>query len=325
MKRALLFLASPTLMLWGFAVLGVWALASAELTDVAAWTLAIPLGGLTLNLLAAMVTHPRLRSEPALLAFHASLLALLALAAWGRLFHLEGRVELLTGAPFAADAVDIVRAGPLHRRAFQNVQFDQRGFTVDYAPGVNRSRTHSRVLRARAAEVVREDQPLVIDGYRFYVTHNKGYAPVLTWTPVGGSPVTGAIHMPSYPLFDWKQENRWQPPQGPDVQLWLHLDTPLRKDKAWRLDSDSIDAVLTVNANDHRVDLQPGESLTLAAGTLRFDELRGWIGYKVFYDPTLPWLFVCACLAALSLAAHAFGVGLRGSVKLAGNIVGRPA
>jgi len=37
---------------------------------------------------------------------------------------------------------------------------------------------------------------------------------------------------------------------------------------------------------------------------LRYLGLRGWMGYTIHYDPTLPWLLAAAVAAVLALAAH---------------------
>jgi cytochrome c biogenesis protein len=149
---------------------------------------------------------------------------------------------------------------------------------------------------------VGDDVPHMASGFRFYTTHNKGIAVVLTWFPVKGEEITGAIHMPGYPLFDWKQDSRWQPPDGPDVRFWLHLSTPLHEDRAWTLRSDYVSGVLVVNTQGRRIELKRGEQVNLDGGTLRFDELRGWMGYRIFFDPTLPWLLGAAIAAVFGLA-----------------------
>ena len=40
-------------------------------------------------------------------------------------------------------------------------------------------------------------------------------------------------------------------------------------------------------------------------GRLVYDGLRTWMGYRVAYDPSLPWLLAAALLATLALALHA--------------------
>jgi hypothetical protein len=38
-------------------------------------------------------------------------------------------------------------------------------------------------------------------------------------------------------------------------------------------------------------------------GVLVYEGLTAWMGYKVFYDPTLPWLLASAVLAIAALSA----------------------
>jgi len=53
-----------------------------------------------------------------------------------------------------------------------------------------------------------------------------------------------------------------------------------------------------------RAELAPGASVELDGGTLVYEGLRSWMGYRVSYDWTLPWLLAAALLAALALAWH---------------------
>jgi hypothetical protein len=59
-----------------------------------------------------------------------------------------------------------------------------------------------------------------------------------------------------------------------------------------------------VHSDGRRAELVPGGTLDLGNGTLRYDELRTWMGYRVTYDATLPWLLAAALLAAFALAWH---------------------
>jgi cytochrome c biogenesis protein ResB len=42
---------------------------------------------------------------------------------------------------------------------------------------------------------------------------------------------------------------------------------------------------------EQRVELTPGSEVQLAEGRLRYEALTTWMGYRVFYDPTIQWLF----------------------------------
>lgn len=306
MKIVIAKFGSTKVTLTGFAVLGLALIAKEFSLLPAQWLVLVTLGVLTLNLAAALAVTSRLRQEPGLLIFHLALLALLILAAVGRLTHFDGHVEVMEGNAFSAAEVVVDGRGVLHPALLEEIAFVQGPFSVNYAPGVKRARTRSEVLFESASGVqkrdVGDDVPFTSHGFRFYTTHNKGIAVVLTWLPDSGETMTGAVHMPAYPLFDWKQDNGWQPPGGPDIRFWLHLSTPMQEDRAWTLTSDRVSGVLAVNAQGKRIEIKRGEQVRVGSGQLRFDELRGWMGYRIFFDPTLPWLLVAAVMAVFGLA-----------------------
>jgi cytochrome c biogenesis protein ResB len=298
--------ASTKLTLGGFATLGLALVAMQFNVILAHWLVLAIIGLLTFNLACALIFTPRLRREPGLLIFHLALLVLLIAAGLGRLTHFDGHVEVMEGNVFLPTEVVVDSQGTFHPRRLQDITFIQGPFTVDYAPGVKRARTKSEILVdgefGPAKRNIGDDVAFIVNGFRFYTTHNKGVAVVLTWLPTKGEEMTGAVHMPGYPLFDWKQDNRWQAPSGPEIRFWLHLDTPLKEDRAWTLASDKLSGVLVLNTEGRRIELRRGESAAVGGGALRFDELRGWMGYRVFFDPTLPWLLGAAIVAVFGLA-----------------------
>lgn len=273
------------------------------------WVLVVPLLLLSLNLMAAIATNPRINRRPGLLIFHVALLGICVLAAIGRMARYEAHVEMLEGTAFSAEHVLDVSRGPLHWGELDKVRFIQGPYTVDYAAQLTRGPTRSQVWLPDGqggweSRVVGDDRPLIVDGYRFYTSFNKGFAVILTWVPQGGAPVTGSVHMPSYPLFEHKQDNTWTPPGGAPVKFWLRLDTGLRQDGAWMLDAKRAKGTLVVYNGDVRSELAPGEAVALPGGTLRYDRLSTWMGYKIFYDPTLHALFFVSILGVLGLGAH---------------------
>jgi cytochrome c biogenesis protein len=152
--------------------------------------------------------------------------------------------------------------------------------------------------------VIGDHRPLVLEGYRFYTSSNKGFAPLLTWRPQGGAALTGAVHLPSYPMHALRQSGEWHLPDGRRVWVMLQFDETLidpNAPAAFRLPEKHR---LVVRLEPLRAELAPGESIELEGGTLRYDGLRTWMGYRVSYDPTLPWLLAAALLAAFSLAWH---------------------
>ncbi len=282
--------------------------------DTPVWVLVAPLAFLAVNLLAAIATNPRINRRGGLLVFHLGLLAIIVLAGIGRLTHLDAQLEITEGTAFSPSDLTHMAKGPWHSGALEQLAFVQGSFTVDYSPGMVRGLTHSTVLlpddrQGWQTKVVGDDRPLILEGYRFYTTFNKGFAPVLTWTPDGGGEaLSGTIHMPSYPLFEYKQDSSWTPPNekggGKEIKFWLRLKTGLREDAAWVLDGKTATGVLVVNVDDRRVELEPGQSVHVPGGVLRYERLTTWMGYKVFYDPTLHWLFGAAIMAVLGLGTH---------------------
>ncbi len=278
--------------------------------ETSIWVLIVPMLLLAVNLIAAIISNPRINRRGGLLVFHLGLLSIVVLAAIGRLTHMDGRVEIISGAEFSPEIVTDVHRGPLHSGALADIKFVQGPFTVEYRPQMMRGLTHSLVALPdneggwREA-VVGDDRPLLIEGYRFYTTFNKGFAPILSWTSHDGRvSETGAVHMPSYPLFDFKQSNSWTPQGGDEIKFWLQLETGLTADEAWVLDGRHATGTLVVNVSDERTELLPGESVKMAGGTLRYEQLTTWMGYKLFYDPTLQWMFLAAFITIAGLSAH---------------------
>ena len=303
MIRAFHLLASNALTLIGMALLAVsvWRLQE----DAAAlWPMLSAFCLLGMNLLAALMTYPRLRQDRGLLLLHLSLLALLILAGTGRLARYEAQVELVDGQSLAAALPVETLRGPWHRGSLDDVDFTQGYFTVDYAPGLRRSDTRSQVSLNGEINWVGDEDALVLDGYRFYTTHNKGFAVLLTWQPEHGRSQSGAVHMPGYPFFAGHQKNRFSPSGGDWLDLTLQLTEPVQSNLAWRLDSRKANGTLLIEHDGKRQVLAMGETLTLPDGKLRFDAVRGWMGYKVFYDPTLPWLMFSVVMALTGLLWH---------------------
>jgi len=277
--------------------------------DVTMWVLVVPLAFLAINLTAAIFTNPRINRQPGLLVFHIGLLSIIVLAAIGRLSYIDAHLEIAEGQGFTPDLLLETKQGPLHAGHLDRVRFVQGYYTVDYAEGMHRGLTNSQVLipdeRGQfTSKIVGDDRVLVLEGYRFYTTFNKGFTVVLTWLPDQGMPLTGRINLPSYPLYDYKQDNSWTPPGASPVKFWLQVSTGMREDAAWVLDARNSRGVLVVSHGDQRVELQVGESTRLEGGQLRYDRLSAWMGYKVYYDPTLRWLFFVSIIAVIGMGWH---------------------
>lgn len=283
-------------------------LAAVVLISPTRWPLALVIGLLAVNLLAALVVHPAFRRQLPLLVSHLALLLLVVLAAVGRLTALDGRFELTQGVPFDGSLLDR-EAGALHVDRLSRLSFRHDGFEIDYAPGRKRGATRNSVTWRDSdgqpqSAVIGDHRPLVLDGHRFYTSPNKGYAPLLRWLPEQGAPTLGAVHLPSFPAQELMQSREWRLPDGREVWVLLQIDEVLIDPAQATRFAMPRAPRLVVRVAEQRAELAPGQAINLPGGRLVFDELRTWMGYRVAYDPTLPWLLVAALLSALSLALH---------------------
>ena len=304
------FLASLKLTLVIFVALGA-AILIAYLSETpTTWALAGPLAAFALNLAAAVVANPVFRHQTALLVFHLALIAIILLIAVGRLTYLKGQLELAEGEVFDGHLTQEER-GPWHPRHLDALHFSNDGFTIDYAKEVRRGNTRNQISWTTQGgqiqrTVIGDQNPLILAGYRFYTSHNKGFAPTFTWHPnSGGSPMLGTVHLPAYPLHEYKQALEWTPPGG-KIPLWvmLQFDEVIldpAKSSEFRLPAKH---QIVVRVGKERRELKQGEAMRLAEGILVYNGLRSWMGYTVFYDFTLPWLLAACILAVLSLAWH---------------------
>ena len=309
-RRLACALGAVRLALWLIGALALGVLAIHLELGTPDWVLAFPLGLLGLNLACAIAVHPAFRAQGALLGFHLALLALVLLAAAGRLTFLKGTLELADGVPFEGALLTSER-GPLHLGEIAQVRFASEGFEVDYAPGLKRSKTRNRVRFVRTdgtpgVATIGDDTPLRQDGYRFYTTPNKGFAPELVWvSAAGGGSVRGALHLPSFPARLEHQAIEWTPP-GSARALTVRLELGERLvdlERPWTLRLPEAHA-LRVTEHGHDTVLRPGEAVQLREGTLRYAGLRMWMGYAVAYDWTLPWMLAAALCASCALAWH---------------------
>jgi cytochrome c biogenesis protein len=270
--------------------------------------LAVVIGLMAVNLLAALVAHPAFRRQLPLLVAHLALLALVLLVALGRMTALDGRFELTQGVPFDGSLLDRA-SGPLHIDRLQRLALRHDGLEIDYAPGRKRGATRNTVAwvdedgRPRSAQIG-DHHPLLLQGYRIYTSPNKGYAPLLQWQPAQGEGLRGAVHLPSFPAQALRQSQEWQLPDGRAV--WVQLQGTeglLDPGRGGRFELPAAPR-LVVRLGDARAELAPGEGVDLPGGRLVFEELRTWMGYRISADPTLPWLLAAALLAALALGLH---------------------
>src|SRR5581483_8261935 len=237
-----------------------------------------------------------------------ALIALVVLVAASRLTCLKGQIELTEGEWFDG-TLTAGESGPWHRHRLGRVRFGNESFRISYAQGVRRGPTRNAVSWVDADGSIRRNEigdsdPLVLEGYRFYTSFNKGFAPMFAWRAKGSTEwMRGSIHLPAYPLHEYRQALEWTPP-GSALKLWtmLQIDETLvdpARSFEFRVPTQHR---IVIRVGDARHELAPGARVELPEGTLHYEGLRTWMGYQVFSDWTIPWLLASACAAAGTLA-----------------------
>lgn len=267
-----------------------------------------PLVVLAVNLCAAVAVNRRIRDSAGLIVFHVALLAICLLAGVGVLTRMHGRIEMVEGTTFDPGEVQIIEQGFWHRWDAPSEAFVQGLVEVDFASGLLRQQTRSRVAVRRDGNMheteLSDTRPLKIAGYRISPTSNKGYALLLTWRDETGAETTGAVHMPSYPALEWKQEQGWRTPAGVEISFILKPPAQPLGDANWTLRADGAAANVTVVSRDRRTTLEPGEWLQLRGGSLRLEGVRLWLGYRIDHEPMTGWMLLVAILGIAGLSLH---------------------
>jgi len=272
---------------------------------------ALPIAVLALNLLAAIATNRSFRTQTGLLVFHIGLLLVFVLAGLSVLTRFDGHVEVVQGGSFDARDVEVTEQGWLYDGNLADVQFVQRDIQVDYLPGLVRQRTRSTIEYMSTNGVpqrmtIGDSRGAEFAGYRLLATFNKGLALILRWEGNDGDVRYGAVHFPSYPQYDWKQVTEWLTPAGQQVEMTIEFAEPVvRPNEQWVLRRPQVAfAVHTSGTDMPTVVTRLGESIDVTGGSIRIDDLRMWMAYRVDYFPFLPWLFAAAMLAIGGLVAH---------------------
>ncbi|VAX01402.1 hypothetical protein MNBD_GAMMA22-1941 [hydrothermal vent metagenome] len=269
--------------------------------------LLIPVALLMLKFILALVLRKIVISNPVLLIFHMALFALVSLAIVGQFTYLKATLELSTQEEFNG-RLENIDAGPWHNYQLDKVKFTNLGFSINYHKGIMRDSTRNRIQLGKQIVEIGDHVPLVIGHYRFYTTHNKGYAPLFRWIPADGSAVQlGNIHLPAYPIHEYQQAKEWTLPQT-QQKIWTMLVIeedllPEDRDFNFRV---SYKHHLIIRIAGQRYVLRQGDEIKLPEGILRYDSLVSWMGYTVDYDWTRPWLFAASLIALLSLFFYYF-------------------
>lgn len=300
-------LASPRLMVVFFLLMAAAALGVAYGAIAPTPAVLAPFGLLVVNLTASIASNARFRADLPLLVFHIALLAMVALFAIARLTYFEGTAKVPAGAWFAGDLRTEER-GVLHDEGARGLRFSNEGFAEVYPERNTYRYTHNRVRFLDATgnpheSVIGDDRPLVLKGYRIYTSRNRGFAPMLQWRPVDEAIQFATVQLGQIGVDGFMTGTQWPIPGGPAI--WVSMSTELdkftpgiRRDNLGAKDASN---KLVVTHNERFTELRVGESLDLPGGRLTYAGLSAWMGYRIIYDPTQPWLIGAVSIAIISL------------------------
>ena len=304
----MLALASPKLTVAFFLLLAAGSLWVAQGSADATLTTLPALILLVLNLAAAIVSNPRFRADLPLLLFHLALLALVVLMALARLIYFDGATILTAGTAFEGNLAKDTR-GPLHGQGLRALRFANEGFTEKFPERSKYQVTYNRVrywdgVGASHLVEIGDDRPLVLDGYRIYATQRRGFSPLFRWQPKVGESTLGTVQLPDRGDNELGPATSWQLPSGPQVWVLLNMeDSPAPAPGGQRngLGADENAHSLVLRIGERRLMMRAGESVELDGGELSYLRLDSWMGYRIVYDPTEPWLVATVLVGIASL------------------------
>jgi hypothetical protein len=299
-------LASPRLTVAFFLLMAAAALGAAQYPQYITAIVLTPLLLLLINLSAAILSNARFRADLPLLLFHLALLAFLALLLVARLNYFDGGVKLSTGTLFEGNYLSVER-GILHGDGAERLRFANDGMIEQAPPGGGDPITFNQVRwwdssgRPYLAEIG-NDRPLVLNGYRIFSTNFRGFAPIFRWRTKTGEESIGTVHLPETSAGDFPSGDKVTLPGG--GQAWVQMRSAENSEaQQQRIDlgAATLKHHLVLRIKDKRYEVQPNASIELTEGQLTYLQLGTWIGYRVTYDPTPPWLAASVFLGVVSL------------------------
>ncbi|QTQ36985.1 Uncharacterized protein ToN1_28530 [Aromatoleum petrolei] len=268
----------------------------------------VPFSLLAANLIAAIATNRRFRTDLPLLVFHLALLAMTATFVIARLTYFEGQATVTAGAGFEGEML-AQESGPVHANRLDRIRFTNLGFTENFSARSHYHATYNRVGwqttdgDAHTADIG-DDIPLILHGYRIYTSRHRGFSPVFRWQKPDGTDELGTVQLRDNNGGEFASANDWALPDG--EKAWLMVDfeadeSPGEARSRTNFGVDPLHHQLILRIGNDRHILKPGQSVVRANGTLTYVRLGSWMGYRIVADPTKPWLIGSIALAVLSL------------------------
>lgn len=268
----------------------------------------VPFSLLAINLLAAIATNRRFRTDLPLLVFHLALLAMIVTFVIARLTYFEGQATVTAGAAFEGDLLG-EESGALHVSRLDEARFTNLGFTENFPARGHYHATYNRVSWQAAdgdthTADIGDDVPLILHGYRIYTSRHRGFSPVFRWQKADGNDEWGTVQLRDNNGGDFAGANDWVLPDGAKAWLMMDFEAAESTGGARSRTNFGIDPQhhrLILRIGDERHTLKPGQSLARPGGTLTYVRPGSWMGYRIVADPTKPWLIGSVALAVMSL------------------------
>ena len=303
-------LASPKLVVVFFVLTALGALSAGKEWVPPTFGLLFPIGLLVVSIVAAILTHPRFRSDLPLLVLHLALISLVVLFAIGRLTYLYGSISVTRDTLFNG-VIDQLEQGPLHDPRFRQLRFVHAGVTEKFKDEIGHHvEIRSRIRWQSDQGEWRETElgfgyPVILNGYRIYPSGRRGYSPIFQWQGDDGRQDVGTVQLFGTAEQVAENSNSWFMPNG--VKAWLQLESfapnpPPKGLLRTDLDAAQLPHKLILRIDDDRHELKLGETVKLAGGKLTYLKLESWGGYSLIYDPTEYWLIATIMVAVASLA-----------------------
>jgi hypothetical protein len=302
---ALKALASPRLMVAFFVLMAAAALGAASYPENITAIVLPPLVLLFLNLSASILSNARFRADLPLLLFHLALLAFLALLLTARLSYFDGGATLRSGGEFNGEYLS-VQKGLLHGNGASRLRFANDGLTEHPVPG-SFPTTYNLVRWWDSAGLphmteIGNDRPLVLNDYRIYATNMRGFEPIFQWQRKSGAPEMGGVQLPYTFAGDFPEASLVNLPGGGEAWVQLVSSQSMElQGKRDDLGAQTLEHKLILRAQGNRYEMQPGTAVELPDGRLTYVRLGSWLGYRVTYDPTPPWLAASVLVGVTSL------------------------
>lgn len=304
----MLAIASPKLSAAFFLVAAAGAFWASTPGRSATLAMVAPFSLLAINLLAAIATNRRFRTDLPLLVFHLALLAMVVTFVTARLTYFEGQATVTAGSDFEGEML-VEESGAFHANRINALRFTNLGFTENFPARGHYHATYNRVRwpatsgETHTAEIG-DDVPLILNGYRVYTSRHRGFSPVFRWQKADGTDEWGTVQLRDKNGGDFAGANDWVLPDG--EKAWLMMDFAVddndsgqRSRTNFGVDPQRHQVILRIG--DIRHILEPGDSVARPGGTLTYVRLGSWMGYRIVSDPTRPWLIGSVALAVMSL------------------------